>query len=147
MFASVLRLPKPYGLVLETGLSGLVAVVSWSRLLSWPLSSLPELYPALLSPPLDLSPRRASLHHWPKPCSSALSSPECFPVDQQKTHWVSPALAGDQVLLLLPEKLDGPIWYSDCPIFLPWGFFCPAGGRRVCKDCLMCSSLHGQNPE
>jgi hypothetical protein len=45
-----------------------------------------------------------------KSCSSALSSPKCFPADQQKTHWVSPALAGDQVLLLLPRKPHGPIF-------------------------------------
>jgi hypothetical protein len=34
----------------------------------------------------------------------SLSSPECYPADQQKTHWVPPAPAGDQMLLLLPGK-------------------------------------------
>jgi hypothetical protein len=112
MFAFVLRPSKSDGSILKIRLFGLVANVSWSRLLSWPLSSLPEPYPTLLPPPLDLSPRRASLCHRPKSCSSALCSPECFLADQQKTHWVSPALAGDHVLLLLPRKPDGPIWHS-----------------------------------
>jgi hypothetical protein len=66
------------------------------------------------------------LHHQPKSRSSALSSPECFPADQQNTHWVSPALTGDQVLLLLPGKLDVRFGIPDCPVFLPcWWPTCP----------------------
>jgi hypothetical protein len=124
MFAFVPRLPKPDGPVLETGLFDLVAVVRWSR----PLSSLPKPYPALLPPPLDLSPCRTSLHHRPKSHSSALSSPECFPADQQKTHWVPPTLVGDQVLLLLPGKSDDPIWHYGLSGFPALRLFYPAGG-------------------
>jgi hypothetical protein len=102
--ASVLKLPKPDGLILETGVSGLVVIVSWSQLLCWPLSSLPEPCSALLPPPLYFSPRRALLHNWLKIRSPSLPSSECLPTNQQKTHWVPPASAGDQVLLLLPGK-------------------------------------------
>jgi hypothetical protein len=109
MFASILKLSKSDGPVLETRLSSLVVVVSWSQLLSWPLSSLLKPCSALLPPPLDSSLRHASLHYLSKIHSPTLPSSECLPADQQKTHWVSPTPIGDQVLLLLPGKPDGPV--------------------------------------
>jgi hypothetical protein len=126
--ASVLKLLKLDGPVLETRLSGLVVIMSWSQLLSWPFSSLPKPCSALLPPPLDSSQHRASLHYWPKIHSLALPSSECLPADQQKTHWVSPTLVGDQVLLLLPGKPDGPVWHSGLSNFPTPRPFCLAGG-------------------
>jgi hypothetical protein len=80
-------------------------------------------------------------------CSLALSAPECFPVVQQKTHWVSPTLAYDQVLLLLPRKLDCPVWHSGLSNFPALRLFYPLGGRCVRNGHLLCSSLCGQNPK
>jgi hypothetical protein len=93
------------------------------------------------------SPHRASLRCWPKIRSPALPSSECLPADQQKTHWVPPALVGDQVLLFLPRKSDAPVWHSGRSCFPALRPFCPAGGRRVRNGRLLHSSLRGQNPE
>jgi hypothetical protein len=112
-----------------------------------PLSSLPEPCSALLPPPLYFSPHQASLCYSPKIRSLALPFSECLPVDQQKTHWVSPALVGDQVQLLLPEKPNGPVWHSGHSGFPTPRPFCHAGGRRVRNSHLLHSILHGQIPE
>jgi hypothetical protein len=103
-------------------------------------------YPTLLPSPLDSSPHRASLRHWPKTYSSPLSSPGCSLVDQQRIHpSVLLARASDQELLLSFRKLHVLVWYSklsDFPILRP---SCIASGRRICNGRLLHSSLHGQN--
>jgi hypothetical protein len=90
----------------------------------------------------------ASLPYWSKIRSPTLSSLDCLPSDQQKTHLLVPlAPVGDQVLLLLPEKLDGMVWgsgLSDFPVPRPSS---PAGGRCIHSGHLLHSSLHSQNPE
>jgi hypothetical protein len=60
---------------------------------------------------------------------------------------VPPALIGDQVLLLLPGKLNGRVWHSGLTGFPVSRLFCPAGGQRVRNGCLLRSSLRGQNPQ
>jgi hypothetical protein len=61
---------------------------------------------------MGFSPHQASLPHWPKIRTPALSSIDCLPSDQQKTHLLVPlALVGHQQLLLLLGKPDGPIWH------------------------------------
>jgi hypothetical protein len=112
MVALDLGLQKPDGLVWETGLFSFEVAVSWSQPLSWSLSSPPKPCSALLPPPLDSSPCQALLRYLPKICFSALLSSKCLPADQRKTQWVSPTPVGDQVLLLLPGKLDGLVWHS-----------------------------------
>jgi hypothetical protein len=78
----------------------------------------------------------------------ALSSLDYLPSDQQKTHILVPlAPAGDQVLLLLPGKPDGPVWHSELSGFLVLRPSYPVGGRCVRSGHLQHSSLHSQNPE
>jgi hypothetical protein len=55
--------------------------------------------------------------------------------------------ASDQELQLLPGKPDGPVWHSGLFDFPDPRSFCPTGGRRARNGHLLCSSLHGQNPE
>jgi hypothetical protein len=78
----------------------------------------------------------------------ALSSLDYLPSNQQKTHHLVPlAPAGDQVLLLLPGKPDGPVWHSELSGFLVLRPSYPVGGRCVLSGHLQHSSLHSQNPE
>jgi hypothetical protein len=60
---------------------------------------------------------------------------------------VPSAPAGDQVLLLPPEKLDGLVWHSGLSGFPALKLLCSADGRRACSGYLLCSSLYGQNSE
>jgi hypothetical protein len=80
--SSILTPEKPDGLVWETRQSSLADVVNWFWLLSWSLSSLLGSCSAVLPPLLDLSPCWASLHHWPKSRSSALSALGYFLIRQ-----------------------------------------------------------------
>jgi hypothetical protein len=132
----------------ETRLSGFEVVTSLSRPLSWSLSSLLEPSSALMQPPLGFSPHQALLHHRPKSHSVALFAPDCNLIDQQMTH-SSMLLAHvvNRELQQLPRRLDGSVWHSGLSNFPDLGPFCPAGGRRVRNDHLLCSSLHSQNPE
>jgi hypothetical protein len=58
---------------------------------------------------------------------------------------VPSAPADNQVLLLPPGKLDGPIWHSRLSSFPALKLLCPVDGRCVCSIHLLHSSLHGQN--
>jgi hypothetical protein len=71
----------------ETGWSILVAVKSWSRLLSWSLPLPLEPCPTLLPHLLDLSPCRASLRHWPKSHPSAMSASGS--INRRSIFWCS----------------------------------------------------------
>jgi hypothetical protein len=127
--------------------SSLVTVVSWSQLPSCFLPLPSEPYPALLPPLLDLSPCRALLHHWPKSCSSTLSTPGRFLVDQQRIHPSALLTRAGDSELLSSGKPDGPVWHfrlSSFPVLKPSG---PAGGRHIRTDRLLHSSLCGQNPQ
>jgi hypothetical protein len=99
-------------------------------------------------PPLDSSPRHALLHHWPKTHSSALSSPDCSLVDQQR---ICPsallACAGNQELLLSLGKPDGLVWHFNLSSFPALRPSCPASGRRIRNGRLQHSSLRCQNPQ
>jgi hypothetical protein len=105
-------------------------------------------YPALLPPLLDSPPYWFLLHHWLQTRSSALSSPNCSLVDQQRVHpSMFLARAGDQELLLSPGKPDGLVWNSVLFGFLALRPSCTAGGRHTRNGYLLHSSLHGQNPQ
>jgi hypothetical protein len=122
--------------------------VSWLQLLSRSLSSPPGPCSTLLSPPLDSSPHRASLHHWLKTCSSALCSPDCFLVDQQRIHpLMLITRADDQELLLSLGKLDDPVWHFGLSSFPALRPSYPIGGRRICNNHLLSSSPRAQNPQ
>jgi hypothetical protein len=122
--------------------------VNWSQLLSWSLPLPLGPYPTSLPLPLDSSPHRASLCHWPKFHSSALSSLDCFLVGQQRIY-SSTLLAhvGDQELLLFLGKPDDPIWHSRLSSFPVLRLSCPAAGRCIRNIRLLRSSLRGQNPQ
>jgi hypothetical protein len=60
---------------------------------------------------------------------------------------VPSAPAGDQVLSLPTGKLDDPVWHFGLSDFPTLKLLCPADGRCVHSSHLLCSSLHGQNPE
>jgi hypothetical protein len=122
--------------------------VSWSQLLFWSLPLLLEPCSTLLPPLLVFPSHRASLPNWLKIHSPALSSLVSLPFDQQKIHLLMPlAPTGDQVLLLLPGKPDGPIWHSRLSGFSVLRPSCLVGGWRVRSGHLLHSSLHSQNPE
>jgi hypothetical protein len=53
---------------------------------------------------------------------------------------VSLTLAGDQVLLLLSGKPDGPVWHSGLSGFPALRLFYPVRGRRVHNGCFLCES-------
>jgi hypothetical protein len=144
---SVLNLMKPDGSVDETRLSGLMVVASWPQLLSWFLPSPLGPYPALLPPPLDPSPHRASLGHWPKTRSSVLSSLDCSLVDQQRIRRLALLTSADQELLLPSGKPDDPVWHSRLSDFFTLRPSCPIGGRHIRNGRLLRSSLRGQNPQ
>jgi hypothetical protein len=95
---------------------------------------------------LDFSPHWALLCYRPKTRSSALFSLDCPLVDWQRAPpSVLPARDGDQELLLLPGKPDGPIWHSWLSSFSVLGLPCPTGGRCVRNGHLLRKSLHSQN--
>jgi hypothetical protein len=52
---------------------------------------------------------------------------------------------GDQELLLLLGKPDGPVWHSGLSNFSVLWLPCPANDRRVRNDHLLCKSLRSQN--
>jgi hypothetical protein len=148
---SIMKLPKLDGLVLETGLSSLMVVVSWSQLLFWSLPSLLEPCSTLLPlhSPLEPCPRQALLRYWPKTRSLALPSSECLSVGEWKTHLLVPLAPADDLvlLLLLRQKLGGPVWHSGLSDFPAQRPFYPAGGRCVRNCHLLRNSLRDQNPE
>jgi hypothetical protein len=96
---------------------------------------------------MNFFPHQTLLRHWLKIYSPALSSLDYLPGDQQEAHWVPFVLASDQVLSLPPRKSDGPVWHSGLSDFPAPKLLCLADGRCVRSSHLLCSSLHGQNPE
>jgi hypothetical protein len=104
---------------------------------------------ASLQSPLDLSSCRALFCHRPKSRSLALSDLD-YPPPLVSKHPLIPALIACVPVLepLLPwGELDGPVWHSGLsgfPILEP---SCPVGGRCSSNGRLLCSGLHGQNPQ
>jgi hypothetical protein len=104
--------------------------------------------PASLQPSMDPSSCQALLRHRPKSHSSALSDLDCPLIHQQRIQLRAPiAYAADQRLLLPSGKSDGLVWHSGLSDFSVLEPFCSVGGRHSCNDRLICSTLHGQNPQ
>jgi hypothetical protein len=110
------------------------------------VSCCPGPYPALLQPPLDVSPYLASLHHQPKIHASTLSGLDCPLIRQQKPlTYESTTCAAALELLLSSGKPDHPVWGSRLSSFPVLGPSCPVAGRHPRNGHLRCISLCGQN--